>query len=128
MSAADAGRNMVEALGRGDLAAALQTIDPTVVMVQSTSLPWGGHYHGHQGIQKFATAMFQLCDAALLDLEIHDAGDVAVSKILTRFTARASGRAIEFPVVEIYHATEGKLTRIEPYYRDQAALLHLLNS
>lgn len=124
-TAAKAAQQLLDGFAAGDLEAALAGIDPEVELTQSPAVPWGGVYRGHAGFQQFAGKMLERFDVQIVDFEIFDAGDMATSRIVTRFTLRATGETVEMPVVEVYWAREGKIYRIEPYYQNQTIVAEM---
>jgi len=122
MSAVEAARQMLDGFAAGDLEAALGALDPELELTYSEAVPWSGVHRGHAGFVGFVTTMTERFDVEILGYELFDAGDVATSRIMTRFTARATGESVEMPVVEVYWARDGKLHRIEPYYFNQTVI------
>lgn len=124
-TAAKAAQQLLDGFAAGDLEAALAGIDPAVELTQSPAVPWGGVYRGHEGFQQFAGKMLERFEVQIVDYEIFDAGDVAASRITTRFTLRATGESVEMPVVELYRARDGKIYSIEPYYQNQTIVAEM---
>lgn len=51
---------LYQALARRDLSAIMGLIDPESIIVSQTKLlPWGGEYHGFEGVQEFFTQILQ---------------------------------------------------------------------
>jgi ketosteroid isomerase-like protein len=111
----------------GDFSIMEALLDAECVMYQSASLPYGGDWKGPEGfkawMQAFSAAWTKL---DVLEAEVFDAGDVAFSKIKVRAVARASGKQIDFDVLQSVKCANGKIVEFRPYYWDVPALLDVL--
>lgn len=125
MTAVKAAQQLLDGFAAGDLEAALSALDPDLELSYSDAVPWSGVHRGHAGFQQFVGTMLERFEVEILGYELFDAGDVATSRIMTRFTLRATGETVEMPVVEIYWARNGKLYRIEPYYFNQTIVTEM---
>jgi uncharacterized protein len=125
MSAAKAAKQLLDGFATGDVESTLAALDPELELAHSDALPWGGMWRGHAGFQGFIGKMLERFEVEVLGYELFDAGDVATSRIMTRFTSRANGESVEMPVVELYWARGGKLYRIEPYYQNQTIVAEM---
>lgn len=125
-TAAQAAEQLLDGFSTGDLAAALAAIDPELELSYSDAVPWSGVWRGHEGFQQFAGKMLERFEVQVLGYELFDAGDdKAASRVMTRFTSRATGESVDMPVAELYWAREGKLYRIEPYYQNQTIIAEM---
>ncbi len=96
---------------------------PAVVLWQADSLPYGGIWHGHDGLERFFLAMsatwdrFELAEQTFLS----DSNPLVV---LTHVHARsrASGRELNFPILQTITVTGGRITEIRPFYWDTATI------
>ncbi len=118
-------RGFLQAFQDADLEGCLAVMDPDIVIEHSPGLPYGGRFQGAEGFGGFVEKMLARMEAAPLSFEVHDAGPFAVSRIEARFTSRESGRSFDMPLVELYWVSNGKITRIEPYYQDTLAVAEL---
>jgi hypothetical protein len=125
MSAVKAAQQMLDGFAAGDLEAALGALDPDLELTYSDAVPWSGVHRGHAGFTGFVGKMMERFEVEILNYELFDAGDVATSRIMTRFTLRATGESVDMPVVELYWARDGKLYRIEPYYSNQTVVAEM---
>jgi ketosteroid isomerase-like protein len=117
-------RASYDAYGRGDFAAVLDAMDPTIEWVDQDSLPWGGSHRGHEAfanhMQTFA-GHFE--EVRIEPTEFLDAGEnVAVTG---RLSGRAQAGAFDVPSVWIWQLRDGKTTRVDTY-TDTAAVLEAL--
>lgn len=127
-SAASAARKLLDGFAAGDIASALDSLDPDVVLTYSSAVPWSGEFHGHSGFTELMTRMAERFEVQILGYDVHEAGPVAVSRIMARFTARRTGETLEMPVVEMYWPRGDRLIRIEPYYGNQTELTRMYNA
>ena len=117
-------RELYEAGTAGDLERMLRHIDPGFICYEAPSLPYGGEYHGPEGLSRLFTAVFSRFDAFKVEVkELLDAGPTVVVIINLRVTLKGSGRTVEMPVVEIWRLREGKVVELRPFYWDTAQLL-----
>ncbi|MGK5643066.1 nuclear transport factor 2 family protein [Streptomyces sp. URMC 126] len=126
-------RNMYEAESRylaagGPGAASFDLLAPyfadDVVLHQADSLPYGGTWHRHEGMARFFLAMslawerFDIHDQRFLGVD----GDTVVVYSRIRARARATGRELEFPIVQTIEVRDGRIVRVRPFYWDTAAI------
>jgi uncharacterized protein len=96
---------------------------PDVVLHQADSLPYGGTWRGHAGMERFFVAMSAAWESfAMLEQEFHSEGDVVVVRTQVRATARATGRALEFPILQTVRVSDGRIVEVWPFYWDTAAI------
>jgi ketosteroid isomerase-like protein len=96
---------------------------PDVVLHQAEALPYGGTWRGHAGMERFFVAMSAAWESfAMLEQEFHPAGDVVVVRTQVRATARATGRALEFPILQTVCVSDGRIVEVWPFYWDTAAI------
>ncbi|MBZ4322129.1 nuclear transport factor 2 family protein [Streptomyces huiliensis] len=95
-----------------------------VVLHQADSLPYGGTWHRHDGMARFFLAMslawerFDILDQRFLGVD----GDTVVVHSRIRARARATGRELEFPIVQTIEVRDGRIARVRPFYWDTAAI------
>jgi len=116
-------KGFYEAFIAGDLAGCIERLDPDLEIDEPAGLPYGGHYQGIEAFQQLAGAMLAGYEFTLLEWSVHDAGEFVVGRLLGRFTSRANGRSLEMPVVEHSHLTDGRISRIDVYYKDTRAFV-----
>ncbi len=96
---------------------------PDVVLYQADSLPYGGIWRGHEGLEQFFLAMSQAWDAfEMVDQEF--LSDTSPLVVLTRVRARAraTGRELRFPILQTITVEDGRITEVHPFYWDTAAI------
>lgn len=98
-----------------------------VVMYQAASLPYGGEWHGHDGMRSFIAAMGEQWDGLWFDGQqfLRD-GDRIVVHSQGRLRARRSGRALETSLLQWIGFRDGLISEFRPYYHDTSAVLAAL--
>jgi len=107
---------------RLDLASVFQVLAKDVEFIQSTELPWGGHYTGHDGARKFFGALREHIDSRVILERLIDAGDRGVA--VGRTVGKTCATQLEFnvPVVHFWTLQDGLVSRFEAYI-DNATML-----
>lgn len=92
-------------------------LDPDVVVHQAPSLPYGGTWHGHHGMEEHFAAMSQTWESFdILGQDYLDHGDTIV--VHSQVRARATGRSLDFPIVQMITIRGGRLIEFRQFYRD----------
>jgi ketosteroid isomerase-like protein len=115
--------------GKADFSGMAAHLAPDVVMHQAASLPYGGTWRGHDGMERFMAAMSEAW-TGLTFLEQHRAVDGATAVVLNRcaFRARATGRELETSVLQWITVRDGLVREFRPFYLDTAAVLDALGA
>jgi ketosteroid isomerase-like protein len=96
---------------------------PDVVLHQADSLPYGGTWCGHAGMERFFVAMSTAWESfEMLEQEFHPAGEVVVVRTQVRAIAHGTGQELEFPILQTVHVAEGRIREVWPFYWDTAAI------
>ncbi|WP_232662754.1 nuclear transport factor 2 family protein [Pseudonocardia sp. TRM90224] len=96
---------------------------PDVVLHQADSLPYGGIWRGHDGLERFFLAMsrtwgaFEMVEQEFLS---HFSPLVVLTQVRAR--ARATGRELQFPILQTITVENGRISEIRPFYWDVAAI------
>jgi uncharacterized protein len=95
-----------------DIPAAMALIAEDVTIEQSTEVPWGGSYRGHEGaMQFFATLGSNIASAVTVDHYV-DAGDQVVAVGWTRGTVHANGAAFDVPIAHLWQLRDGRAVAV----------------
>lgn len=105
--------------------AVLMHLSKEVEIFQSSELPWGGQYTGHEGARQFLGALGEHLEARLLLERLLDAGDRVVAVGRTVGKARTTQLEFDVPVVHVWTFQEGQVVRWETYL-DNATILTAL--
>jgi len=96
---------------------------PEVVLHQAEALPYGGTWHGHDGMERFFTAMSQTWEVFdMVDQEFLTTEPTAVVLTQVHARARATGTELDFPILQTLELREGRITEVRPFYWDTAAI------
>ena len=94
-----------------------------VVLYQADALPYGGVWRGHRGLERFFIAMSQTWDAFdMVEQEFLCTEPTAVVFTLVRARSRATGRSLEFPIMQKIRVRAGRIAEVRPFYWDTAAV------
>jgi ketosteroid isomerase-like protein len=119
-------RGFYDAVAAGDVDAVLDLLDPKVEWRAPESLPWGGTFHGHDGVREaLARTIDQPVEFGREVKEYLEAGE-RVAVLLRLFGRRKDGDG-EFNVLEIHVWTvrHGKLVTFDGTF-DTATVLRTL--
>jgi ketosteroid isomerase-like protein len=94
-----------------------------VVLHQAEALPYGGVWRGHEGMERFFLAMSRAWDTFDM-VEQTFLTDTSPLVILTHVHARANatGRELDFPILQTITVENGRITEVHPFYWDTAAI------
>jgi uncharacterized protein len=102
-------------------------LDEQFTILEPVSLPYGGAHHGVDG---YVALMEQIIATFELEFQPHGLYALDEHKVLLHmdvtFTARATGRRITLPVVELLDVVGARVRRSEVFISDTAALLATL--
>lgn len=116
--------------GAQDFSIIAETLHEDVVMRQASSLPYGGEWTGHDGVEAWMHAVNSVWSKLEhRDVRIFDGGqDTVFTRARAIVTVRATGETIEFPILHQVTIKDGKFFRAEPFYWDTAALLEVVSN
>lgn len=121
-------RRIYDAFSRWDIDVMAESVTHDFEMVQPETLPWGGTFHGHEGVEAFADRFREHVDGQWADPDdFLDAGDAIVVCGRMRGRARATGSAFEVPFVHVWAIATGMPTRVR-IHMDTALFLEALGS
>lgn len=118
-------RRFTAGLRAGDVPGCLELLDDDIVFSEAGSLPFGGEYQGKDGFKRLLHAVGRDFRIDLDEPVIGDAGTFVVARVLGRVTSRATGRAMDMQVVDLYEVRDGRITRVDVFYKDPQALTEL---
>lgn len=109
----------------------LSYFSKTAVLHQSPSLPWGGDFHGIQGVQSWAKQMSDLFDTVdVQNPEFFEKAnsDEVVIKSTLKLRLRKTGTERQYPFVQIVRVDieRGLITEIKPMHWDIPDILELV--
>lgn len=97
-----------------------------VALHQAEALPYGGIWRGHAGMERFFLAMSQTWDTFEM-VEQRFLASTSPLVVLTQVHARArtTGRELDFPILQTITVEDGRITEIQPFYWDTAAIANV---
>ena len=108
--------------GRADFAKLAPYFAADVALHRAEGLPYGGTWPGHEGMERFFTAMGRTWEVfAIADQWFLSTGEPLVVLTHVRARSRLTGRQIDFPIVRTVGVRDGRISEIRPFYRDTAA-------
>ena len=122
---ADVVRRIYDALGSRDIPRVLALVAPDVDVRQSEEVPWGGAFHGHDGMLRFFATLTGTITSAVTVERFIDAGDHVVAVGRTRGTVNATGAAFEVPFAHVWTLAGGQATQVR-YCIDNPTMLAAL--
>jgi ketosteroid isomerase-like protein len=113
---------MYEAAACGDLDAMLATFDDDIRIVLPETLPYGGTHQGKAAIRVLGGRLAEAWADFRYDvLHFMTSVDRVAVVIDLRSVARASGREVRMPIVEVFGMRDRLIVGIQAFYFDTAA-------
>ncbi|MFY0534180.1 nuclear transport factor 2 family protein [Nannocystis pusilla] len=109
--------------GKADFGALAPFFARDVVLFQAEGLPYGGIWRGHEGLERFFLVMsgtWEVFD--LLSQEFLATENPVVVRTRVHARARATGRELDFPILQTITVVDGQITEVHPFYWDTAAI------
>ena len=121
----DITQQFLKAFQAGDVETVFGMIHPECVFDEGHGLPYAGTYVGPAGLQDLVGKIMTPLEMALDSFDVSDGGDCAVARLVMTFTSRSSGRSLTISGVELYETTDGKVSKIDIYYKSTHAVAEL---
>jgi hypothetical protein len=109
--------------GKADFGTLAPFFAPDVVLFQAEGLPYGGIWRGHEGLEQFFLVMsgtWEVFD--MVSQEFLATENPVVVRTHVHARARATGRELDFPILQTITVDEGRITEVHPFYWDTAAI------
>jgi ketosteroid isomerase-like protein len=96
---------------------------PDVVLHQAAALPYGGTWCGHDGMERFFIAMSRTWAVfEMLEQEFLSTTGTAVVLTQVHARARATGKELDFPILQTIRVVDERIAEVRPFYWDTAAI------
>jgi len=105
-------RAVYDAFATKDIPRIVSLFSPEIELLQSTEVPWGGEYHGHDGAMKFFGILTQTIKTVVSIEQYIDAGETIIAVGHTRGTVNATGANIDVPIAHVWTIENGLATRV----------------
>jgi ketosteroid isomerase-like protein len=111
--------------GGGDFAVVASTLHPDCVLHQPASLPYGGEWRGPEGFRAWLEAFGRVWSSIQVrDPTFYPSGeDVILSRSHVYATVRATGTAIDWPLLQFFRVRDDRIAELRPFHWDTAAML-----
>ena len=110
--------------GGADFSAIAETLDPDCIVRQPLSLPYGGVWTGHAGVEAWIREFSrQWTMLEVRDTKTFVQKEFIFSRSNVHAVARATGREVEWPLLQMFEFRGPKILELQPFYWDTAKLL-----
>lgn len=113
------------ALAAGDLESALQLVHDDLVFSEPESLVFGGEWIGRQGVRDLMAAISRSYRIRIGPPDVVAAGDQVLARVHGTVSSRATRREAVLDALDLYHVEDGRIRRVEVFYKDSAAVVAL---
>jgi uncharacterized protein len=125
MSAADVEvvTEMIDRFNRQEYEGATELLDDRIEMYQAAEIPGAEHYIGKDDFLRGMAHWLSGFERGFqyLPQETVDCGDRVFLRALMRGTGRGSGAELEQDVFQIYRVEEGRIVRVDVFWRESDA-------
>ncbi|WP_165978138.1 nuclear transport factor 2 family protein [Actinomadura darangshiensis] len=99
-----------------------------VVVREPESLPYGGEWHGREGVERLMRRLREVFDAAAFDdRRTFECGDTVFMAMRSRVRSRATGRRMTNSVLHRIELRDGLIAVMEIFHWDPAAIRELID-
>lgn len=116
---------LYRAFAARDFPVILSLFDSDIEISQSSQLPWGGVYRGHEAAVAFFTALLAHVDSEVVPERMFAAGDEVIQVGRTRGKTVAAGIPFDVDEVHIWHLRDGRVVGFDAYIDTPAMLAAL---
>jgi ketosteroid isomerase-like protein len=100
---------------RGDIAGVFVLLSPHIEIRQTTELPWGGVFRGHDGARRFFGLLMQHTAAMPQPTKIFEASEEVVVIGRLKGVAKATSSPIDLDIVHVWTVRDGLAVRFCTY-------------
>jgi ketosteroid isomerase-like protein len=118
-------RRFTDGLRAGDIAECLDLVHDDLVFAEAPSLPFGGDHVGKDGLVQMLRAVSRQFRVKLGTPEIVAGEEFVAVRVSGTMTSRATDRSMPMDVVDIYRVRDGRIARVDVFYKDTAAVVEL---
>ena len=123
----DVTEQFLKAFAAGDIETVFAMLHPEVVVHEGAGLPYAGEYVGPAGLQELVGKIMTPFEMVVDSFKVSDGGDCAIARLQMTFTNRTSGRVVKMPGVELYNTSDGKVSKVDVFYKSTTEIAELLN-
>lgn len=108
-------QRLYRAFAERDIPTIIAIVDPEVTIEQTELLPWGGTFHGLDGLQQFFGKLLTHIASQVEITECIEADNKVIVIGNTRGTVHANGNPFDVRLAHVWTFRDGKAWRFEPY-------------
>jgi hypothetical protein len=101
---------------------------PDYEIIEPASLPHGGLHQGREEWAKMNATMRSLWSQQVVPVHVWDvpSDDLIILYSEMEFTARATGKSVRFPAIELLYYRDEKICKVEMFLQDSQVILDTL--
>ena len=110
--------------GASDFSEVAAMLDAECALFEPESLPYGGEWRGVAGVEawmKQFSAIWRTLEVR--EPEMHVLGDLVVSRSHVYAVTRATGRPVDWPLLQFVRLRAGKILELRPFHWDTAKII-----
>jgi ketosteroid isomerase-like protein len=115
----------LKAFAAGDTDTMFGLIAPDGLIDEPYGLSYAGQYVGPAGLQELVGKIMTPMELTLDTFDVSDGGDCAVARMELTYTSRSSGRVVKMSCMELFETKEGKVSKLDIYYKSTQAIVEL---
>ncbi len=110
-------KDIYAAFGRGDVPAVLGAFADDIEWFEAEGMPYGGLYHGGEAVAQnvFGPISEDVEGFAITTEELIGSGATVAAVVRYTGTGKATGKALDVPVVHVWDIRDGKLARFRQF-------------
>jgi uncharacterized protein len=110
-------KDIYAAFGRGDVPAVLGAFADDIEWFEAEGMPYGGLYHGGEAVAQnvFGPISEDVESFAITTEELIGSGATVAAVVRYTGTGKATGKALDVPVVHVWDIRDGKLARFRQF-------------
>ena len=121
-------RAFTDNLRAGAIAACLELVTEDLVFSEAASLPFGGDYHGKDGVLKLLRNVSRDYRVVLDAPEIVGGDAFVAVRVRGTMRSKATSAEMAMQVLDVYQLRDGLISRIDVFYQDPVAVARLIEA
>lgn len=121
-SAVEIVREFYQLMGEDKFGEAAAYLSSDVVIKETTDLPFGGEYHGHDGNAELVGKMTSAFDLDITESEFFGSGNLVAAKLRARFSPKKGGSPLDLDIVEVITVRDGQIAELDIYHKTPSAV------
>jgi ketosteroid isomerase-like protein len=99
-----------------------------VIFNESTDLPYGGEYHGVEGLNELMGRIAERAELSVAKVDFlteTETADPVVMHVLARFVSKATGVVVLADIIEMVYVRAGRIAKMDIYCKNPSAIAAL---